>query len=125
LKKGGKFLIVENHPLASVLADNCKPGKWRIGYSYFDREMMTLLSQGSYASNTQFDKPMQVHEWHHTMGDIINSLTGAGLQITSLQEYPYCMFKRFPWMVQDKSGWWRAPGGDASIPFLFSLQASK
>jgi hypothetical protein len=62
-----------------------------------------------------------VNEWHHTLGDIMNALIAAGLQIESLQEYPYCMFKSFPWMVHDESGWWRDPKGE----FLFSLQASK
>lgn len=55
---------------------------------------------------------------------MINALTGAGLRIESLHEFPFCGWQRLPSMEQREDGFWHLPDQD-TIPLLFSLQARK
>lgn len=125
LKRGGRFVIVEDHPLAYVLDDDCQPDNLKIGFPYFDEAMLTITAKGTYATDIPFEQPMEIHEWTHPLQDIFAGLLGAGLRIDSFREYRKCAWKRFPWMVSDDNGWWHLPPNMLSVPLLFSLTATK
>ena len=125
LKPGGIFYIVEDHPFFRVF--RAKPeGEFKAERSYFYKEEpQRIETRGSYATEDKGTATV-AYVWDHSMGEIINSLVNAGLQIEFLHEFPYAARAKFPFMQQGKDGWWRLPPEQhGTIPFLFSLQARK
>jgi SAM-dependent methyltransferase len=124
LKPGGVFYIVEFHPFANVFDNEDNATDLRVVYPYFSREPFRWESDVSYAD---LSAPLQhrvTYEWFHSLGDILNALISAGLTIEFLHEFPVCAYRSFPFMEQGADGWWRLKGGD-TIPFMFSLKATK
>lgn len=125
LKPGGIFYIVEDHPFFRVF--RAKPeGEFKAERSYFfSEEPQRIESKGSYATGDEGSAGVQ-YVWDHSLGEVINSLINAGLQIKFLHEFPYAARAKFPFMEQGEDGWWRLPANrHGTIPFLFSLQARK
>jgi len=125
LKPGGIFYIVEDHPFFRVFRP--KPeGEFKAERSYFfSEEPQRIEGSGSYATGNQGAVGVS-YVWDHSLGDVINALISAGLQIEFLHEFPYAARAKFPFMEQGDDGWWRLPGHQhGTIPFLFSLQARK
>lgn len=125
LKPGGIFYIVEDHPFFRVFRS--KPeGEFRPERAYFfDPEPEQYQRKGSYATEAEGEEARTYYIWNHDLGEIINSLINAGLQIEFLHEFPFAARAKFPFMVQGEDGWWRLPERHGTIPFLFSLQARK
>jgi len=85
LKDDGFFYMFEGHPFFDMmdtekLADNIT----EIKYPYFSKVPDADDSIGGYASET---KHAVNYYWMHTVSDIINSLTFAGLHIEYFNEY--------------------------------------
>jgi SAM-dependent methyltransferase len=125
LRPGGIFYIVEDHPFFRVF--RAKPeGEFRAERSYFyNKEPQRIEAAGSYATDNQ-GETIEYYVWDHSLGEVINSLINAGLNIDFLHEFPFAARAKFPFMELGEDGWWRLPPGQhGTIPFLFSLQARK
>lgn len=127
LKPGGFFYIAEIHPFALVF-DNETEGldELHIMYNYFhDAIPMRFEENGTYAvSNAKIENKV-TYEWQHSLSDIINALLNAGLRIEFLNEYPFTVWKHFPFAALDKDGYYRLKNQKAEIPLLFTLKAIK
>ena len=126
LKPGGTFYIVEIHPFTDTLNDWEAEKHLSICYSYFQPdEPMTYDAETSYAEpDAQHTEPITNYQWSHSLGEILNSLIDAGLQIQYLHEFPMTVFQHLP-MMEERDDWWRLPEGSPELPFLFSLKANK
>ena len=91
--------------------------------SAISEEPQRIEGAGSYA--TESEQPTgEYYVWDHSIGDVINALIGAGLQIEFLHEFPYAARAKFPSMEHGQDRWWRLPAEQhGTILFLFSLQA--
>lgn len=126
LKPGGFFYIVESHPLALVFNDDKNVQDLQVHYPYFLKSAMRFdEDNGDYANPDAKVKNHVDYEWTHTLGEIVTSLSGAGLQIEFLHEFPYICWRMFPFLQKSKDGWYRLPKGMPSIPLAFSLKATK
>jgi SAM-dependent methyltransferase len=125
LKPGGIFYVVEDHPFFRVFRAK-EDGEFRPERSYFfSAEPQHIEGTGSYATGGK-GATGEYYVWDHSLGEIVNVLIGAGLQIEFLHEFPYAARAKFPFMQQGGDGWWRLPPPQhGTIPFLFSLQARK
>lgn len=124
LKPGGVFYMVEDHPTFRIFRST-PDGEFRAERPYFfTPEPEKQVSRTSYASDAE-GEVRTTYVWNHGMGEILNSLVAAGLQIEFLHEFPFAARAKFPFMVQAEDGWWRLPARHGTIPFLFSLQARK
>ena len=86
---------------------------------------MEFTADGSYASVGAKIKPKKEYEWAHSMSDIINSLIKAGLRIEFLNEYPFTVWRQFPFTERGFDGFFRLKNQKAEIPLLFTLKATK
>jgi SAM-dependent methyltransferase len=126
LRPGGTFYILETHPFAATLDDDAEAERLEVCYPYFHiPEPARFDGGGSYVDpDAQFVHSV-TYEWSHSLGDVVNALTGAGLQIEFLHEFPYCFYRMLPFLIQDEEGWWRLEGGEQLIPLVFSIRASR
>jgi SAM-dependent methyltransferase len=124
LKPGGFFYILEGHPFMNMLlSDSPDIAGPEIVRSYFyTAEPEEYQIDGSYAG-VKTDKPHTGNEWTHSMGDIINAIISAGLQVEFIHEFPKIFFKAMPYMEQDEEGYWRIPGD--KLPLTFTIKATK
>jgi SAM-dependent methyltransferase len=123
LKPGGFFYIAEGHPFLIVFDNSEKARTFEVSDSYFyEPEPIKWEPEGDYTDR----KAVVVHpsyEWTHGLGDVINSLIGAGLRIDFLHEFPVAPYRWSPFTELTEDGWWHAPGD--KVPLTFSLKATK
>jgi SAM-dependent methyltransferase len=126
LRPGGTFYILETHPFAGTLDDDVEAQRLEVCYPYFHiAEPARFDGGGSYVDrDAHFDHSV-TYEWTHSLGDVVNALTGAGLRLEFLHEFPYCFYRMLPFLVQDEEGWWRLAGDEQLIPLMFSLRATR
>jgi len=125
LKPGGTFFISEFHPFAWVFDDG-HPSELRVQYSYWHTEKPQLFRPvGSYADRNAVVENRDCYEWTHSLSDIYNALSDAGLKIIEIKEYPYCVDPLFPFMKKDGEGYFRFINNDYKIPLMFSVKAKK
>ena len=122
LKLGGVFYIAEIHPLMETY-EQSESGEIRPTWSYFKNEFYFEGSRNSYTGTGQIESPN--YEWGHSLGEIVSALTGAGLRIEFLHEFPLTCYRAFPVMEKGDDGWWRFPEHNDSFPQTFSIRATK
>ncbi|MDY8138596.1 class I SAM-dependent methyltransferase [Aquimarina sp. 2201CG5-10] len=120
LKPGGVFYIVEFHPIVWMF-DYLKE-KPEIRYGYHQKEAIYEEYQGTYADP---DSAMVSKEygWNHGLGEVISSLSEAGLTIDYLEEYDESPYKIFPDLIENKNGMFETK--DQLYPLLFAIKATK
>ncbi len=121
LRPGGRFHLVEFHPVIRALSDNPEP---RIQPGYFIGGPQRWDVDRDYA-DPSYALHHPSYEWVHKVGDVVNALIGAGLMLESLQEHPVAAEQMRPYMVRDAADdrWWRIPGDP--IPLTYSVRARK
>ncbi len=124
LAPGGVFHVVDMHPVLWMY-DEALPSPPPVArYSYFDRGALGFEQRGSYAAPDS-DEVSAMFAWQHTFEDLVSSLTGAGLTIESLREYPRIAWQHMRYLTRDEDGMWRLPADLPEMPLMFSLSARK
>ncbi|HUU77046.1 MAG TPA: class I SAM-dependent methyltransferase [candidate division Zixibacteria bacterium] len=125
LKPGGIFYIAEIHPFAMVF-DEEHETELQLRYDYFHNDTpMEFEVEGTYAVKEAKIKQNKSYEWIYSFSDVINSLINAGLKIEFLNEYPFTVYKGFPFAEKESDGYWRLQNQKATLPLLFTLKARK
>ena len=127
LKPGGTFYILDGHPTSHALEsfENSDGSRdLKPVYSYFhDPEGISYpAGDCTYTGPEVINSPSQ--EWQHSVSDIINAIIGAGLQIEFFNEHPVSAYRAFPQMSKHEDGW-RLDENHGSVPFMFSIRATK
>lgn len=127
LKPGGTFYMLDEHPSGRIFAPvQSDDGVWDVEprYSYF-HDPAGIFEEGersTYAGSGKLTTP--VYEWQHSLSEIVNALTGAGLKLEFIREYPFSFFQFLPQMRQRNDGWWVLDEYDGNIPFILSIKAT-
>lgn len=121
LKSGGKFYIVDFHPIVWMFDKNFD----YLEYSYFNTvDPITEENYGTYA-----DKSAAVYGkeygWNHSISEIIGSLISSGLNLSFFNEHSYSPYNCFNNMVETESNKWKIKNLEDKIPLLFSLMATR
>ena len=124
LKPGGFFYIVEDHPFMRIFSSDPVLGVKPDNPYFFTEEPYKAELEGTYATNFQ-GKKRTYYMWDHSIGEVINSIIDAGLQIEYLHEFDFALRQKFTNMIQGEDGYWRFPPDFNMIPLLFSLKASR
>jgi 2-polyprenyl-3-methyl-5-hydroxy-6-metoxy-1,4-benzoquinol methylase len=87
LRPGGVFYVLDIHPLAMAI-ERTDAGL-ALAQSYFAaHEPGIRSSDGSYAVQDVGLRNTETREWIHPVGDVVSALTGAGIVIDFLHEFP-------------------------------------
>jgi SAM-dependent methyltransferase len=125
LKSGGTFYIAEFHPFMWVF-DNESQDDFVLKYTYFHTpEPYEFDVDGFYAGPDAKIEPCVDYEWAHGMGDVINSIIQAGLQIQFLHEFPMSCFQQFPFLENRDDGYWYYDNPEIHLTFVYSIKATK
>ncbi len=126
LEPGGFLYIVDAHPFGSVFYDEEDAVDLRPFYPYSSRRAgpIAVEPEPTYTDGSD-EEYGPTFQWGHSVGDILNSLISAGLVIEFFHEFHTSAYQALPMMEQGEDGWWRLPEGGESVPFLFSLKATK
>lgn len=125
LRPGGMFYIAEFHPSGMMFDDSSSEPVWRVGYDYFNRNVMVFAVEGSYANRNAETEQRSSYEWQHTMGEIVTSLISAGLKIEFLHEHDFTVYEMFPFLETTDQKYWRIPESMKKVPLMFSIKATK
>lgn len=120
LKPGGFFYIAEFHPVVWMFDDKME----RFQYPYHNSGVIETEQSGTYADRNA-DINYKEFGWNHSLSEVVNSLTGQGLRIEFLNEYPYSPFDCFDKTVQGEDGNYRIRGLEGIIPMVYSIGARK
>jgi SAM-dependent methyltransferase len=131
LKPGGIFYLAEIHPFYSALDEVPGEHDVRVAYSLLpapDRPAVEPV-EGSYADASADTSGLTSYGWEHSLAEIVGALTGAGLRLEHLHEFPTAPAPAWSWMVQTEDRWWWLPDGKGGLrkdlPLSYSLRAVK
>ena len=127
LKPGGTFYILDGHPVSRIFEPVELPNgghDLKPCHSYFPDPEGISYEGGAhtYTGSEILDTPS--HEWQHSMSEIVNAIIEAGLKIEFLNEFAVSEYHAFPPMSRHEDGW-RLDEHHGSVPFLFSIKATK
>lgn len=133
LRPGGRVVLLEFHPVIWSITPNGLDGD-----PYFTHEPLpdesgvndyvgeNLAPSGFVASAEPFANPEPAWSFQWTVADILQAVIDAGLQPTTVREYPYANgCKVFETMKAIDNRRYTVPDGMASMPLMFGLVATK
>ena len=121
LKPGGRFYMVEFHPICWMFDYQQTPPALRYGY-HQKKEIYEEYS-GSYTDGGSEELISREYGWNHGLAEIIKSLQKSGLQFDFMTEEDESPYDVFPGLVRTQAGYYRHP--QDLFPLLFELQFSK
>ena len=124
LKPGGKFVMIEFHPLMTMFEID-----WSLKYNYMGGQATEVPGVGDYVGDDfagKFQNPYKAFGFEWGIAEVVTALLDAGLTLTHLKEYPYCNgWKPFP-DVRNEAGNRNYPPADKpTIAMMFSIVAYK
>ncbi len=127
MKPGGTFYILDGHPVSHIFKYVELPDGGRglkPCHSYFPKPEGIPHEGGgcTYTGSEVLETPS--HEWQHSMSEIVNAIISAGLRIQHFNEFAVSGYRAFQPMSLHEDGW-RLDEHHGSIPFLFSIKATK
>lgn len=120
LKPGGKFIIVDFHPVLWIFDDSFK----KIVHNYSDPNPIIEEYSGTY-TNRDANITCKSYCWNHGMASIVDSLIKQGLSVTDFREYFYSPYNCFQNTVEIEEGKFQIEGLENKIPMLYSVVAEK
>lgn len=120
LKPGGKFIMVEFHPVVWIFDDDFK----KIIYNYADSDPIIEELEGTYANRKANIKNKSV-SWNHGLSTVIDALLQKGLTIEGFQEYDYSPYDCFNNTIEIEAGKFQIRGLEGKIPMLYSIEVTK
>ncbi len=127
LRPGGRLFIREGHPVLWSLGGDAEQRNLVLTDSYYEHAEPNRWDEpGTYVqTDTEFTHNV-TYEWNHGLGQIVQALLDAGLQLTGLVEHDSVPWEALPGlMVIDERGEWRLRERPERLPASYTLQALK
>ncbi len=118
LKPGGIFYIVEFHPIVWMF--DYLQEKPVMKYGYHQKDVIYEEYQGTYA-NPESDMISKEYGWNHGLGEVVSSLTEAGLTIEYLNEYDGSPYKVLPGLIKNENKMFATK--EKLYPLVFAIKA--
>lgn len=120
LKKGGCFYMAEFHPVLWMFDDDFT----RIQYAYENQGVIVTENGGTYTDRSAAITGKE-YSWNHSISEVLNALTGAGLQLQFFNEHLYSPYPCFRNTTETEKGKWHIRGMEGKLPMVYSLMAVK
>lgn len=121
LKPGGRFYMVEFHPIVWMFDYQQDPPK--MSYGYDQQEAIYEEYDGTYAESDSNKITSKEYGWNHGLGEVLSALTDAGLQLEALREHHASPYNVLPGLVKNEEGLFELPS--KMYPLLFELSATR
>lgn len=122
VKPGGRFYMHDGHPVSWALADD-QP---TFQESYFEEDAPFVDdADGTYADPDSAIEHRRSYEWNHGIGETVTALIRNGLQIDSIVEHDWTVWRRFPWLVAHGKHYWTSPPDMPRVPLTFTVLAHR
>jgi SAM-dependent methyltransferase len=133
LAPGGRFVLVEFHPILGMLDDQGQRivshygGGHHLAFEsgigdYVAWAGEVLAPSGYVEGEKDFVNPHPGHEFNWGLGEIVTALLDAGLRLEVLREYPYANgFPAYEGTVHVGSGRFAPAEGQPRVPLMFGL----
>lgn len=118
LKPGGRLVFVEFHPVVWMW-DNAFS---HVQYSYFNRERIVEVEDGSYADRGS-GLELPSYTWNHSLGEVLSSLLAEGLRIERFEELDGSPHDCFANAVKGDDGLFRIKGMEGKLPMVYGIAA--
>ncbi|MBH5318434.1 class I SAM-dependent methyltransferase [Paenibacillus sp. GSMTC-2017] len=116
LKKDGRLVIYEMHPMLNMLALEDEPeyeDPMKIAHSYYKSDPWISNSGIDYVGNTTYESQTN-YSFSHTLASIINAVAQSGIHITKFEEHAHDISCIFPHLEKE-----------AKLPMCFTLIGKK
>lgn len=121
LKFGGKFVLIEFHPILDLLFDGAVSGLSK----YFNSQKpLGKKTRGTYTDRHAAIEYFE-YRWQHPISEVMTSLLNEGFKIDDFQEYPFSPFRLFPGLNSQEDNCWYSSVEKNDIPYLYSIVAVK
>ncbi len=118
LKPGGRFVMVEFHPVVWMFSYDFKT----IEFSYSSSDPIVEELEGTYTNRDAEIKHKSV-SWNHGLSKVLNALIKNGLTIQQFDEHDYSPYNCFQNTVEINKGKYQIKGLEGKIPMLYSIKA--
>lgn len=122
LKPGGQFFLLEDHPVAEVFSNDTP--EFEPTVPYFSPRALREVYDGTYATGAKM-KHRVTYSWVHKVQDVLSALIDNGLQLEVVKEYPYSYWRRYPYMTQDRTGYWHLTKQEGLVPLMWLVKARR
>lgn len=120
LNPGGRFVMVEFHPVVWMFDDNFKV----IDYSYFQTGEIFEQIEGTYADRNS-EVQYSTVTWNHSLSDVLNNLIRANIRINRFEEYNYSPQNCFKHTVAIDFERYRIKHLDDKLPMIYAIEGIK
>jgi SAM-dependent methyltransferase len=126
LRPGGRLFIREGHPMMWAIDDE-RTDVLAVEYPYFERvEPTDFDDPGTYVRTDHEFVHTRTREWSHGLGEIVDAVLRAGLEVTSLVEHDSVPWEALPGrMTRDEHEEWHLTDRPWRLPLTYTLQAVK
>jgi SAM-dependent methyltransferase len=137
LAPGGRFVLMEFHPVVGMFDPDLS---LRHPYSSGGAPIPCAEGIGDYVAASEdgllplagergvekFRNPHPTYEFAWGLGDVVQALLHAGLELAAIREWPYSNgWKPFEQMQPEPGRRWRLLDGVSALPLMFGLVAHK
>jgi SAM-dependent methyltransferase len=124
VKPGGRFFLLEDHPIAEVFSNDAAATRLEPRIPYFTSRPIREEYDGTYATSTKM-RHRVTYGWIHPVSRVLSALIENGLAIERIREYPFSYWHRSPFMTQDRRGYWHLKENKGMIPLMWSVTARR
>jgi SAM-dependent methyltransferase len=122
LAPGGRLYLHDGHPLSTALADETL----EIERTYFEEDEPFVFDEAAtYTDSDTAVTHTRTYEWNHSLGEIVGALLAHGLVLDRLDEHPWTVYRRYPWLVRGDKDRWEIPPGRLRFPLSFTVLAHR
>jgi SAM-dependent methyltransferase len=124
LRPGGRLYVRDAHPMLRTLFDDIDDDVLRVTLPYFEGNPFRWEAERTYTDGPALALPVQ-YEWNHGLGEVVQAVIDAGLEVTALREHTECEWQALPHMVEGDDGKFRLAEGRDRLPLMFTLEARR
>jgi SAM-dependent methyltransferase len=125
VRPGGRFFLLEDHPVAEIFGNDRTEKRLRLQYRYFRAPPIRDEPEGTYAAPEARRRNALSFAGIHPLSSVLDALIDSGLRIESAKEYPYTYWRRFSFLRPTADGYWHQNAHEGSIPLMYSALARK